>query len=403
MKNLTRIAAIAAIVALSASCCQTKSGLNPKDFESEYNGKPTALYVLTNTNGMEVCVTNFGARIVSITVPDKNGKPTDVVLGFETIQEYFPETNDSNFGAFIGRYGNRIANGKFSVAGVEYQLPQNNYGHCLHGGPTGFHYQVCDVLEADSQHIKLQYVSPDGDNGFPGTVTACITYTLTEDNALDLFYEAETDAETVINLTNHSYFNLSGDPANHLITEDILWINAANFTPIDDTFMTTGEIAPVEGTPFDFTEPKLIGVDIEADCEQIRNANGIDHNFVVDNEGSDEIPVVDIICPDNGIEMIMYTSEPGVQVYSGNFLDGTVVGKKGVAYAQRSAICFESQKYPDSPNKADWPSPYVKPGEKYTSHTVYCFAVNDMAEVVEAEEGLEAEFEPIEEISLDEE
>ena len=230
----------------------TKSGLNPEDFKAERDGGVTALYTLTNKSGMEVCVTNFGGRIVSIMVPDKKGEYKDVVLGFDTIKDYFPENNQTDYGATIGRYANRIAQGKITVEGVEYQLPQNNYGHCLHGGPNGWQYKVWETVEADASHLKIKTVSPDGDANFPGTVTAFVTFTLTEDNAIDILYEATTDKTTVINMTNHSYFNLAGDPANHCVEDDELYINAANFTPVDDTFMTTGEIAPVEGTPMDF-------------------------------------------------------------------------------------------------------------------------------------------------------
>lgn len=389
MKHLTFIAVAATAIA-AASCCKsstTLSGLDPKDFDSGYNGKATALYTLTNENGMEVCLTNFGGRIVSVMVPDKNGDLKDVVLGFDNIEDYFPENNKTDFGATIGRYANRIKDGKFTLDGVEYQLPQNNFGHCLHGGPTGWQYQVYDVLEADASHVKFELVSPDGDNGFPGTVTACVTYTLTSDNAIDCLYEATTDKPTVINMTNHSYFNLSGEPGNHTVEEDILWINASNFTPADSTFMPYGTIEPVAGTAMDFLEPRAIACDVDnQEYDQTRNAMGYDHNWVLDNEGSDCVPAVDIVCATSGIELIVYTNEPGIQIYSGNFLDGTVKGKKGAVYQKRAAICFESQKYPNSPNVAEWPSPVLRPGETYSSHCVYCFAVNDLGAADEAEE-----------------
>ena len=236
----------------------TASGLNPADFVSTYNGAPTALYTLTNANGMEVCITNFGGRIVSIMVPDNNGKMQDVVLGFDKVSDYFPENNQTDFGAAIGRYANRINQGKITLDGVEYQLPQNNFGHCLHGGPTGWQYQVYECVEADAKHVKLLRVSPDGDNNFPGEVKAYVTYTLTDDNKIDIQYEATTTAPTVINMTNHSYFNLAGDP-NNPITDDLLCLNATCYTPVDDTYMTTGEIVPVEGTPFDFRAPHAVG------------------------------------------------------------------------------------------------------------------------------------------------
>jgi len=386
MKHLATIAAIAAAAALTACNNMTLSGLDPKDFEGEYEGKATALYTLTNENGVEVCLTNFGGRIVSIMVPDMNGNLQDVVLGFDRITDYFPENNKSDFGATIGRYANRINDGKITLDGVEYQLPQNNFNHCLHGGPTGWQYKVYDVLEADNSHVKFQLVSPDGDNGFPGTVTACVTYTLTADNAIDCLYEATTDQTTIVNMTNHSYFNLSGDPANHTVEDNLLWINASNFTPADETFMPYGRIEPVAGTPMDFLEPRVIGQDADnQEYDQTRNAMGYDHNWVLDNEGSDTVPVVDLVCPTSGIELIVYTNEPGMQIYSGNFLNGTVTGKKGVVYQKRNAICFESQKYPNSPNVAEWPSPVLRPGETYSSHCIYCFAVNDLG-AEEAEE-----------------
>lgn len=383
MKRITRLAAFAAAAVAAIACSGgdvlTKSGLNPKDFEGEYNGKATALYTLTNENGMEVCLTNFGGRIVSVMVPDINGELQDVVLSFDKIKDFFPENNASDFGATVGRYANRIKDGKITVDGVEYQLPQNNFGHCLHGGPTGWQYQVYEAIEADDTHVKFQLVSPDGDNGFPGTVTAWVTYTLTEDNAIDCLYEAETDKTTVINMTNHSYFNLSGDPANHTVCGDYLWINSSSFTPVDSTYMTTGEIIPTEGTPMDFSEYKPVGLEIDNfDYEQLKNGNGYDHNWVLDNEGDDTIPVIGLICPTSGIELTVYTNELGMQVYSGNFLDGTVTGKHGVVYQMRTGICFESQKYPDTPNKPEWPSAVLRPGEHYSSHCIYAFSVNDL-------------------------
>ncbi len=353
----------------------TKSGLNPDDFKAERDGGVTALYTLTNKSGMEVCVTNFGGRIVSIMVPDKKGEYKDVVLGFDTIKDYFPENNQTDYGATIGRYANRIAQGKITVEGVEYQLPQNNYGHCLHGGPNGWQYKVWETVEADGSHLKIKTVSPDGDANFPGTVTAFVTFTLTEDNAIDIQYEATTDKTTVINMTNHSYFNLAGDPANHCVEDDELYINAANFTPVDDTFMTTGEIAPVEGTPMDFRTAKLVGKDINADYDQLHNGKGYDHNWVLDTGCDDTVLAAELYCPESGIAMKEYTNEPGVQIYAGNFLDGTVTGKKGIVYNFRHAICLETQKYPDTPNKPEWPSALLKPGEKYTSHCVFAFSV----------------------------
>ena len=368
---------------LLAGCNQKKetvltaSGLDPANFVDTFNDQPTALYTLTNANGMEVCITNFGGRIVSILVPDNQGQMKDVVLGFDKVSDYFPHNNQTDFGASIGRYANRINQGKITLDGKEYQLPQNNFGHCLHGGPTGWQYQVYECVEADASHVKLLRVSPDGDNDFPGEVKAYVTYTLTEDNKIDIQYEATTDAATVINMTNHSYFNLSGDPANHSVTEDVLYVNSSYYTPVDDTYMTTGEIATVLDTPFDFRTPHEVGRDIAMDNEQLRNGNGFDHNWVLDTKGDISQVAVELWSTTTGIDLKVYTDEPGIQIYSGNFLDGTVTGKKGVTYLQRRGICLETQKYPDTPNKPEWPSAVLRPGETYHSHCIFAFSVKD--------------------------
>ena len=376
---LKKLFAICAAAAMIVGCGQkntttlTKSGLNPEDFNAERDGAPVALYTLTNKAGMEVCITNFGGRIVSIMVPDRNGEFKDVVHGFSTIKDYFPENNKTDFGATIGRYANRIANGKITVDGVEYQLPQNNYGHCLHGGPNGWQYKVAEVVETTGNSIKLKFDSPDGEANFPGHVTAFVTFTLTEDNAIDIDYEATTDKATVINMTNHSYFNLSGD-GNNSIEGNELYVNASNFTPVDDTFMTTGEIAPVEGTPMDFRVAKAIGKDINADYDQLHNGKGYDHNWVLDTQGDKTVLAAELYCPESGIVLKEYTNEPGVQVYVGNFLDGTVTGKRGVTYNFRTAVCLETQHYPDTPNKPDWPTAVLRPGETYHSFCRFAFS-----------------------------
>jgi aldose 1-epimerase len=376
---LKKLFAICAAAAMIVGCGQkntttlTKSGLNPEDFNAERDGAAVALYTLTNKAGMEVCITNFGGRIVSIMVPDRNGEFKDVVHGFSTIKDYFPENNKTDFGATIGRYANRIANGKITVDGVEYQLPQNNYGHCLHGGPNGWQYKVAEVVETTGNSIKLKFDSPDGEANFPGHVTAFVTFTLTEDNAIDIDYEATTDKATVINMTNHSYFNLSGD-GNNSIEGNELYVNASNFTPVDDTFMTTGEIAPVEGTPMDFRVAKAIGKDINADYDQLHNGKGYDHNWVLDTQGDKTVLAAELYCPESGIVLKEYTNEPGVQVYVGNFLDGTVTGKRGVTYNFRTAVCLETQHYPDTPNKPDWPTAVLRPGETYHSFCRFAFS-----------------------------
>lgn len=375
-----KIAAVIAVSALCLGACTqgskqpelTKSGLNPENFAREYNGKKTALYKLVNANGMEVCVTNFGGRIVSIMAPDKTGELRDVVLGFDSVAAYFPENNLSDFGASIGRYANRINQGKIVIDGDTIQLPQNNFGHCLHGGPTGWQYQVYDAQQPNDSTVVLTMHSPDGDNNFPGNVAATVTYTLTGDNAVDIAYSATTDKKTVINMTNHSYFNLSGDPANK-ITDNILYINSNEYTPVDSTYMTTGEIVTVTDTPMDFTTPKAVGQDIEADFIQLKNGNGYDHNWVLATKGDISVPAVTLESPISGIKLTVYTDEPGIQVYSGNFLDGTQTGKNGKVYQQRTGICLESQHYPDSPNKPEWPSVILEPGQTYTSHCIFKF------------------------------
>ena len=379
-KSILGVGVIAAILSSCAPKQQstevlTLSGLNPAKFETMIDSvKPVKLYTLKNAAGMEVCVTNFGGRIVSIMVPDKNGEMKDVVLGFDNMDDY--QNVPSDFGASIGRYANRINQGKIVVEGEEIQLPKNNFGHCLHGGPKGWQYQVYEANQIDDTKIALTMKSPDGDNNFPGNVTAVVTYTLTEDNAIDINYEATTDKTTVINMTNHSYFNLSGDPTTP-ITDHILYVNADNYTPVDSTYMTTGEIVPVKDTPFDFTTPKVIGQDIEKfEYEQMKFGNGYDHNWVLNSKGDVNVLAAKLLSPTTGIYVEVYTNEPGIQVYSGNFLDGTAKGKKGITYAKRTGFCLETQKYPDSPNK-QWAesNAYVAPGETYKSFCKFKFGV----------------------------
>lgn len=351
----------------------TASGLNPKDFQTEVNNAKTDLYTLKNKVGMEVCITNLGGRIVSVMVPDKNGKMQDVVLGFDSIADYINIPSD--FGASIGRYANRINQGRIVLDGDTIQLPQNNFGHCLHGGPQGWQYQVYNAKAIDDTTLELTLISPDGDANFPGNLTATVTFKLTEDNAIDIKYSATTDKKTVINLTNHSYFNLSGNPA-HAATDHILYVNADNYTPVDSTFMTTGEIVTVKETPMDFTTPKPIGQDItKFDFVQLKNGNGYDHNWVLNTKGDIAQVAAKVVSPESGIVLEVFTNEPGVQVYTGNFLDGTVKGKKGITYNQRASVCLETQHYPDSPNKADWPSVVLEPGQTYNSECIFKFSV----------------------------
>jgi len=352
----------------------TLSGLNPAHFEKMIEDtKPVKLYTLMNDNGMEVCITNFGARIVSIMVPDKNDKLTDVVLGFDNIEDYINVPSD--FGATIGRYANRIGQGKITIDGQEIQLPQNNYGHCLHGGPTGWQYSVFKVNQPDNKTIKLTVESPDGDNNFPGNVMASVTYTLTDNNAIDIRYEATTDKKTVINMTNHSYFNLNGDPSINSMNQ-ILYLASDSITPVDSTFMTNGEMMAVAGTPFDFNTPKAIDQDVNNyDNEQIKFGKGFDHNWVLKTKGDINQLAAKLTSPITDITLEVYTDEPGIQLYTGNFLDGTVKGKNGIVYPQRASVCLETQHYPDSPNKAHWPSVVLEPGKTYTSHCIFQFGV----------------------------
>lgn len=356
----------------SVDVSMTKSGLNTDDFRMDIDGKSVGLYTLSNKNGMEVCLTNFGGRIVSVMVPDKHGTLRDVVLGFDSIQDY--RNYPTDFGASIGRYANRIKDGKITVEGKEIQLPRNNYGHCLHGGPMGWQYKVYDVLQADSSSLVMSLYSPDGDENFPGNVTAVVKLCLKDDNSIHISYEAETDRTTIINMTNHSYFNLSGD-ASRDVLDNVLYLNADAFTPVDSTFMTTGEIRSVSATPMDFTVPQAIGTAMDMSDEQVKNGNGYDHNWVLNTKGNLMELAAKLVSPHSGIALEVYTNEPGIQIYSGNFLDGSLKGKKGVVYNRRAAICLETQHYPDSPNKPDWPGVMLFPGQKYESCCIYKFSV----------------------------
>ena len=375
---IRKISTLLLAAALMTACCsepcnKTLSGLNPADFETTIGDQTTQLYTLKNANGMEVCITPFGGRIVSVMVPDRTGEMRDVVLGFDKIADY--QNVPSDFGASIGRYANRIGQGKFTLDGVEYDLPKNNFGHCLHGGPNGWQYKLYTVEEATATKLVLSLASPDGEEQFPGNVEAKVIYTLTDENAIAIDYEATTDAPTVINMTNHSYFNLSGNPASCAM-DHVLYIASESVTPIDSTFLPTGEITSVEGTPFDFRTPKAISKDVtNFDNEQIKFGKGFDHNWVLSTNGDVKKVAAKLTSPESGITLEVYTDEPGVQLYTGNFLDGTVTGKKGIVYNQRASVCLETQHYPDSPNKAHWPSVVLKPGETYRSHCIFKFGV----------------------------
>jgi aldose 1-epimerase len=348
------------------------SGLKKAGFKSEVAGKPTALYVLKNAKGMEVCITNYGGRVVSVMVPDRNGKMTDVVLGYDNIADYV--ASDGNFGALIGRYGNRIAGGLFALDGKEYRLPQNNNGNCLHGGPQGFHVQVWDAVQPDDKTLELGYLSKNGEAGFPGNLSVKVTYTVTDDNALDIRYEATTDQPTVVNLTNHSYFNLSG-VAGSQITDHLIQIHADRYTEVDSRLIPTSALPSVEGTPLDLRTPVLLSEGIDSPFEQIKLGKGFDHNWVLNAGGDVTQPAASVIHPVSGILMDVFTNEPGIQFYSGNAMSGTDKGKFGVIYPHRGALCLETQHYPDSPNQPAFPTTTLRPGENYLSRCIYRFSV----------------------------
>ena len=380
MKTIIKIITITlSIIMLGCTTHEqpTQSGLLRSHFQTEHAGMPTDLYTLTNQQGMEVCFTNFGGRIVSIMVPDKDGQLLDICLGHDSIADYIRYGYQGcNFGALIGRYGNRIKEGRFTLDGVEYQLPRNNDGNCLHGGgEVAFHNRVWQAQPINDNSIAFCTVSEDGEDGFPGTLRVKVIYTLTDDNAIRIDYEASTDKPTVINLTNHCYFCLSGDPSRDVMDE-ILYLNANAYTPVDDNVAVTGEVARVENTPFDFRTPTRIGERInDTTHQQIVNGRGYDHNWILATDGDLNAVAGVLYDPTTGIEMSIHTDQPGVQFYAGNFLDGSFMGKSGVAYPRRSGLCFETQHFPDSPNQPSFPSTTLRPGETYATTTIYKFGI----------------------------
>ena len=380
MKTIIKILTITlSIIMLGCTTHEqpTQSGLLRNHFQTEHAGMPTDLYTLTNHQGMEVCFTNFGGRIVSIMVPDKDGQLLDICLGHDSIADYIRYGYQGcNFGALIGRYGNRIKEGRFTLDGVEYQLPRNNDGNCLHGGgEVAFHNRVWQAQPINDNSIAFCTVSEDGEDGFPGTLRVKVIYTLTDDNAIRIDYEASTDKPTVINLTNHCYFCLSGDPSRDVMDE-ILYLNAEAYTPVDGNVAVTGEVARVENTPFDFRTPTRIGERINDTTHlQIINGRGSDHNWILATDGDLNAVAGVLYDPTTGIEMSIHTDQPGVQFYAGNFLDGSFMGKSGVAYPRRSGLCFETQHFPDSPNQPSFPSTTLRPGETYATTTIYKFGI----------------------------
>lgn len=352
----------------------SKSGLLEEAFDQIIDGKQTGLYILSNKQGSEMAVTNYGAKIVSLMVPDKDGKLTDVVLGHPTINEYLA-SEEPYFGAICGRTANRIAHGRFSLDGKEYRLAVNNGPNSLHGGAKGFNAVVWDVKNVTENSIQLYYLSADGEEGYPGNLEVTLTYTLTDDNAVDIVYEAKTDKTTILNLTNHSYFNLSGE-GDPYIGDHLLTLNADTYLPTDATAIPYGEAETVKGTPMDFTTPHSIGERINKDFQQLHFGKGYDHTYVLNKNSENEYSYVGVCeSPKTGIKMEMYTTEPGVQLYTGNWMTGNFQAKNAHTYPERSAVCFETQHFPDTINKPEYPSVVLKPEEKFYSRTTYKFLV----------------------------
>ncbi|MFC6103313.1 aldose epimerase family protein [Olivibacter domesticus] len=382
MKKIIYTGTIVAIV-LQSACNQsgqkstetadTISQDSSISFNSKIEGKEVNLYTLTNNKNAKASITNYGARLVSLLVPNKEGKLTDVVLGYDNAQTY-KENKTSYFGAIVGRYGNRIAKGKFTLDGKTYQLEQNDGENSLHGGNNGIYDKVWDAKQVNDKTLKLTYHSPDGEAGYPGNVAIAVTYTLTDDNELAIDYTATTDKETVLNLTNHAYFNLNGE-GDATILDHELTIHANEITPVDETLIPTGDLLDVTKTPFDFRKATVIGARIEADDQQLKRGKGYDHNFVLNKkEGLQSAAVV--YSPKTGIQMDVLTEEPGIQFYSGNFMEGGKnIGKGGKDYGHRSAFCLETQHFPDSPNQPTFPSTVLKPSDTYKTKTVYKFLV----------------------------
>lgn len=347
--------------------------IRKQPFGMTANQEPVDLYTLTNVNGLEARIMTYGATVVSLKVPDRRGKLADVVLGYESLEGYLK--NSPFFGAIVGRYGNRIGKGRFSLNGKEYTLAKNNGENTLHGGTKGFDkvvWRAKEVKQKDGDSLSLSYLSKDGEEGFPGNLSVTVVYTLTNNNELKIEYSATTDKITVVNLTHHSYFNLAGEGS---ILNHQLMIDANRFTPVDEGLIPTGELRSVKGTPMDFTRSSTIGARIDQQDEQLTFGKGYDHNWVLNNPGGKLAFAARVYEPGSGRVMEVFTTEPGLQFYSGNFLDGTITGKGGQVYKQRYGFCLETQHFPDSPNKPKFPSTVLKPGQHYTSTTIYKFAV----------------------------
>tara|TARA_R110002049_G_scaffold308910_1_gene514816 strand:- start:3451 stop:4524 length:1074 start_codon:yes stop_codon:yes gene_type:complete len=348
-------------------------------FKHVVMGQQTNCYQLINAHGLEAVFTNFGQRLVSLFVPDKSGKLEDIVLGYSNLEGYL-NSKEPYFGAIIGRYANRINNGKLTIDSKKYTLHQNNGLHHLHGGSQGFHNVVWEANQISKNQIEFRRISPHLEEGYPGNLDVRVNYMLTDDNELQIKYYATTDKTTIINLTHHSYFNLA-DEGNGTITDHQLVINANNYTPVDKTLIPTGKLVAVKNTAFDFTVKKEIGKDINGLDEQLMFGGGYDHNYVLNksNRNAKEVSfAAKVFHPKSGRTMEVYTDEPGIQFYSGNSLDGTVVGKKGMSYLSRSAFCLEPQHFPDSPNQAHFPSTILKENDNYSSTTILKFTIAEV-------------------------
>ncbi|WP_339651952.1 aldose epimerase family protein [uncultured Maribacter sp.] len=344
------------------------------DYGVAERGEKVELFSLKNINGFEVDIITYGGRITSLKTVDNKGKLENVVLGFENLEQY--EKDNPFFGALVGRYGNRIAKGKFSLNNTDYTLAKNNGENSLHGGLKGFDkvvWKVVDIQDGDKGVLKLSYLSKNMEEGFPGNLTTMVTYTLNSDNSLDVLYEATTDKTTVVNLTQHSYFNLSGDFSQTILDHEVE-IDADTYIPVDGGLIPTGELAMVEGTPFDFREAKLVGKDINAENEQIKLGGGFDHCWVLNDYESGYRSVAKAYHPESGRTLEVLTDEPGIQFYTGNFLDGTLPAPNGGTFAKRSGFCLETQHYPDSPNQPKFPSVTLEPGDKYSTKTTFKFS-----------------------------
>ena len=368
--------AVSLILSLSLVSCDppvtTRSGLDPSRFEASVDGKPTALYVLENSRGMEVCLCNFGARVVSIVVPDRKGRPTDVTLGFDNLDDY--RNVNCNFGATIGRYANRIARARFELDGQTVLLSANSGPNCLHGGVRGWQARVFDAEQTSDSAVRFTYLSPDGEEGFPGSVEIRVDYRLTDDNALRISYAATSDRPTVVNPTNHTFFNLSGDPSQTVLGHR-LYVDADRFIPVDSLLVPVGEIASVDGTPMDFRTPGLISEKWDTLSPQIALAHGYDHTWVLNGRTNPDSPAATLCSPESGIRLEVFTDAPGIQIFTANAFNGTFEGRRAIAYRNRPAVCLETQYFPDSPNRPHWPSTLLRPGEIRHGNCVYRFSV----------------------------